>query len=111
MSLNWMVTGNLDVGATTPGGYIAPGQMGDPLCSHSGDELGAGANNVEIMGCSPAAAGTYILIIENLSGSAIPYTMHVNINGSPLAPFPITGTAPANALYPNTHVEHQFTLN
>jgi hypothetical protein len=113
IALTWTTMGDMDVGATTPNGFIAAGSPpgNDPNCTHGGDSFGTGTNNSETMACNPAAAGSYTIVVENYDGSAtIGYTVSVQVNGSQIHTF--SGSAPPNATLGNgTEIRHSFSLS
>ena len=113
MVLTWTTGGDMDVGATTPGGIISANFPGnDVLCTHSGDDQGTGGGPyAETMGCSPAAAGGYEIVVENYSSSSIDYTLTIQVNGVDRSGYPVTVTLSANSNLGNGQENrHSFTL-
>ncbi|HMB68711.1 MAG TPA: hypothetical protein VKU85_05345 [bacterium] len=108
VELTWGDSGNMDVGATTPGGIISANFSGnDPNCTHSGDDLGnTSAPFVETMTCmDPADTGNYTIVVENFAANAISYTLTVKVNGQDVSNFPIL-----KALAAGGRDDHMFTL-
>jgi hypothetical protein len=115
MVLSWTPTGNMDVGATTPGtppGVISANFPGNAAnCTHSGDDQGA-SGGTETMGCNPAQIGQYDIVVENYSGNMIGYTLTVQVNGVNYSGFaPVTASAgPMTTLGNGTEIHHTFVL-
>jgi hypothetical protein len=115
MVLTWTAAGDIDVGATTPGGIISANFPGnDPLCTHGGDDdgPGAGGSGTETMACNPATAGAYQVVVENYSSATIAYTLTVQVNGVNYSGFaPVSASAgPMTTIGNGTEIHHNFTL-
>ena len=117
MALSWTTSGDMDVGATTPGGGIIAANFpgNDANCTHSGDDdgPGAGGSGTETMGCNPAQIGQYDVVVENYSGNTIGYDLTVQLNGTNYSGFaPVTGAmaGPMTTIGNGTEIHHMFVL-
>jgi hypothetical protein len=74
---------NMDIGATTPDGFIGAGFVTDPACGHAGDTGFAGGAGPfqERMECIDPAAGTYTLVIENYTNNSQDFLLSVTLDG------------------------------
>ena len=94
---------NMDIGATTPAGFIAAGFVTDPSCTHSGDTgfSGGAGPFQERMECTLPSIGPYTIVVENYTANALDFLLSVtmdgvdvvDVNGTPLTD---TYTMPAN---------------
>ncbi len=63
------------------------------------------------MGCGPAAAGGYEVVVENYSSSSIDYTLTIQVNGVDRSGYPVNVTLSANSNLGNGQENrHLFTL-
>ena len=74
---------NLDIGATTPNGFIAAGFVTDSRCLHNGDEGFAGGAGPfqERMRCDSPFPGSYTVVVENYTNDPQTFLLSVTING------------------------------
>ena len=80
VQLSWSGAASLDLGATTPNGFVAANYFesdADPNCTHEGDDqgIGTGGHN-ERFTCTGIESGdSWVIVIDNFSGSNVGYTL------------------------------------
>ncbi|MBT8400972.1 MAG: hypothetical protein KJO98_10895 [Rhodothermia bacterium] len=100
VQVSWSGIGNLDIGATTPDGFVAANYFEDDAndqCRHGGDEQGVdGGGHFERFSCGVEPGDHWVIVVDNFSDTDLSYTVGLEVVGGGALPgYPQTRTITA----------------